>query len=199
MVRILAMIVLAAGPLCAAAHGIYIAPRAGSPTLVLGHGAEDLGYDADKVTELRAFDRAGHEVALSREHARRQFSFRLPAETAVVSATYYGGYHGKTADGDWKAGPRGAHAGVARVGEYFKSTLFVAQHAARWPDAQLAIVPLQDVLGLRAGQQLTVRVSFAGRPLAGARVVGDYVNASHQVSAQTMPMDWHASRCAAKG
>lgn len=181
-----AVLLVAAG--AAQAHGIYIAQRAGQPTVVLGHGAEDLPYADSKLTRLQAHAADGSALDAPREHLRGQASLKLPAQAASVSATYFGGWHGKTGEGAWKAGARGAHADVKRVGEYHKHTLFVASGAAqlaRLPAGELAILPLRNPLALGAGQSLPVKVLFRGRPLAGARVVGDYVNASHTVSART--------------
>lgn len=172
----------------AQAHGIYIAQRAGQPTVVLGHGAEDLPYAPTKLTRLQVHGADGAPLAVPVEHLRGQASVTLPPEAASISATYFGGWHGKTAEGKWKPGARGEHADVARVGEYHKHTLFIAGGAAQLPGlpaGELAILPLQNPLVLRAGQSLAVKVMFRGKPLAGARVVGDYVNSSHTVSART--------------
>jgi uncharacterized GH25 family protein len=172
----------------AQAHGIYIAPRAGQPTVVLGHGGEDLGYAENKLERLQVFDAAGAEIAAPRHYQRRQASVEAPPAAASIAAAYVGGWHGKTRDGEWKAGTRGEHAQVERVGQYHKHALYIASGGAQLPAlprAPLAVLPLQNPLALRAGQMLPLRVLFEGRPLAGAKVVADFVNGSHTVAART--------------
>jgi uncharacterized GH25 family protein len=195
MARALLTILALAGLLACAqthAHGIYFAQRAGATTLVLGHGGDDLGYDAAKVTEFVVIDAQGQAHEAATELLRRQLSLRRDVATAPAAAwaRYYGGFHGKDAQGKWHSGPRGQQGEAVQVGEYLKTALAVLRgdfdvRRLTPPSDGLAIVPLSQPLALHAGDRLRVRVMFNGKPLAGARVVEDFVNASHARGART--------------
>jgi nickel transport protein len=183
--RLAAVAALTAGVLTTSAsyaHGIWFAQRATQLALIYGVGADDLdsvkrlplirtisGYDADwrpVETKLRV---AGPLLLVDSE-----------SDPVAVAAILDNGIWSKTPDGEWlKKGKD-----EVKDATISQKTIKYAVHI-RGPlttavpplDGQtLQIVPVESKLPEMMGQPLKLRVLHQGKPVAGARVLSDFVN-----------------------
>lgn len=110
-------------------------------------------------------------------------------DLAAVALSFEDGYWSQGADGKWVAGPRSQVPTARKTGYYMMYTTTVLKHAAAGAakpfGLPLEIIPLADPLSLKRGQRLSVQVLFEGRPLAGAKVLADYVGDTHGVALTT--------------
>lgn len=164
----------------AQAHGLWVAQRAGQWAAVYGEGAEDDVYDPSAIGQVDAWDGAGRPAPWRSERRAGQWLFLPEAPAAQVALRLDAGEWSETADGRWLPGGRGAP--IADVRQTWRLQRYASALLA--PTAEplpprglpLEIVPLRAVHGLRRGDRLPVRVLLHGRPLAGAKVVADFVN-----------------------
>jgi nickel transport protein len=164
------------------AHGIWFAQRATQLALIYGVGADDLdsvkrlpliksmaGYDADWKPVETSLRVAGPLLLVDSE-----------SDPAVVAAVLDNGIWSKTPDGEWlKKGKD--EVKNATVSEHtFKYAVHIrAPLSTAVPPLAgqtLQIVPVEPKLPDQMGQPLKLRVLFQGKPVAGARVLSDFVN-----------------------
>ena len=164
------------------AHGIWFAQRATQLALIYGVGADDLdsvkrlplirdvsGYDADWKPVKTSLRVAGPLLLVDSE-----------GDTAVVAAVLDNGIWSKTPDGEWHKKGRD-EVKNATISE---KTIKYAVHingplSTALPPLEgqtLQIVPLAPALPALLGQPLKLRVLYEGKPVAGARVLHDFVN-----------------------
>ena len=164
------------------AHGLWFAQRGGQMALVYGHGAEDLDMVRrfERVREVRAFDASGASVEAPLLKGSQLVTVDMSAKPAVLAAVLDNGYWSKRPDGSWVNRGRDEVPDAKENGRYIKYAVRIegAPVAALGPigGQRLQVVPVSGKLPRHANHPMTVRVLFDGRPVAGARVVRDYVN-----------------------
>jgi hypothetical protein len=180
----LAMIVLlgAAGPGVAGAHGIWFAQRANQLALVYGIGADDLDMvrRLPKVVRVDGFDAAGQPVPTAIRVAGPLPLVESEGQAAFVSAVVDNGLWSKTADGKWHNKGRDEVPDAVRSEHTFKYAVRVqgplAGKLPLLPGQTLQIVPVGEALPEHFGTPLRLQVFFDGKPVAGARVLADFLN-----------------------
>jgi nickel transport protein len=163
------------------AHGIWFAQRAKQLALIYGVGADDL--DSVKrlplVRTISGYDAGLQPVKTSLRVAGPLLLVDSESEPAVVAAVLDNGTWSKTPDGEWlKKGRDEVQNAVIS-----EKTIKYAVHlngplSTPLPPLEgqmLQILPVEPTLPALLGQPLKLRVLFQGKPVAGARVLSDFV------------------------
>lgn len=162
------------------AHGLWIAQRGGQLAAVYGEGAEDEAYDPAAIGKVAAWTAEGRQARWRSETRPAQWVFIPEEPVSRLSLTYDAGEWTETTAGRWLPGGRMAALPQARRTWRllrYASALFAPAPSGTQPlGLPLEIVPLQALQGLRKGDRLALRVLLHGRPLAGAKVIADFVN-----------------------
>lgn len=164
------------------AHGIWFAERSGELAVIYGVGADDLDMvkRLPKITDISAYDVLQQSVETSLRTTEFLVVVNTDAHPAVVAAVLDNGYWSKTPEGEWIAAGRDdvPNATIAertvKYAVHLRSAL--AEPLGPIPGQKLQIVPDVDVLPDMMGEALNLRVLFEGKPVAGARVMVDFVN-----------------------
>lgn len=164
------------------AHGIWFAQRATQLALIYGVGADDL--DSVKrlplIDSVSGYDAQWRPVPASLRVAGPLLLVDSDSEPVAISAVLHNGTWSKTADGEWVKKGRD-EVPNAKISE---KTVKYAVHIVGvlstplppLPTQTLQIVPVEAMLPAMMGQPLKLRVLFQGKPVAGARVLTDWVN-----------------------
>ena len=183
--RMFAAAGLAAGmalALDAQAHGFWFAQRANQLAMVFGVGADDLDVvkRLPKVTSFAAYDEDGKEVESKLAPNGPLVTVNTDNQPALVAAVMDYGMWAKTPDGKWhnKGMDEVPNAVISeknyKYGVHIRRDLGKAMPLL--PAQTLQIIPVKDKLPVKMGEPIKVKVVFQGKPVAGARVVGDWVN-----------------------
>ena len=179
MTRAMLFTLLLLGSASVQAHGLWVAQRAGALAVVYGEGAEEEAYDPARVTGIRAW-KADGEPAGVRSAAEPQRMLIHAPEAAQIAIDFDAGEWTQSHQGKWMPGGRSAALPDARQTwrlMRFATVLLASPDAPARPHGMpLEIQPLADPLLLKKGQLLPVRVLQRGKPLAGAKVIADFVN-----------------------
>lgn len=162
------------------AHGLWVAQRAGQWAAVYGEGAEDEAYDPLAIRQVEAWNGHGQAARWRSEIRAGQWLF-VPEEALARLALHYdGGEWREMKNGDWL--PTGHPVAPGEVRQtwrllrYASAVLAPSGQPARPLGLPLEIVPLKDTQSLRKGDRLPLRLLLRGQPLAGAKVIGDFIN-----------------------
>lgn len=166
----------------AQAHGIWFAQRATQLAMLYGVGADDL--DVVKrlplLTAVAGYDAAGKPVATAIEADGRLALVNLENQPAVVTAVLDNGTWSKAPDGKWhKKGKDEVKDAVVSEHTYkyavhIRSPL--SAPLAALPGQVLQVVPVEKALPAMMGDPIKLRVLYKGKPVAGAKVLHDFIN-----------------------
>ncbi|MBC7860075.1 MAG: DUF4198 domain-containing protein [Burkholderiaceae bacterium] len=163
----------------AGAHGVWTAQQAGGLAVIYGEGLEEEAYDPAQVTNVRAWTPDG-AAAGWRAEIRSGRLFIHPAGAARLAFQLDAGEWTQTGGGDWLRGGRGAGVPDAKLTYRlwrFANVLLGAPGDSAIPSGTpLEIQALADPFRLGKGQLLPVRVLLRGEPLAGAKVIADFIH-----------------------
>ncbi|MRV71715.1 DUF4198 domain-containing protein [Duganella sp. FT92W] len=166
----------------AQAHGIWFAQRATQLALVYGVGADDL--DALKrwplVTHMAGYDAAGKAVSATLEPEGKLLVVDLQSQPAIVTAVLDNGTWSRTPDGKWHKKGRNEVPDSQMSEKTFKYAVHLRAPLAAplqpLPEQTLQVLPVEAKLPEQLGQAIKLRVLYQGKPVAGAKVLQDYVN-----------------------
>jgi nickel transport protein len=166
----------------AQAHGIWFAQRATQLALMYGIGADDL--DSVKrfplMSPIAAYGPDGKPVTTSLQVDGRLLLADTSGQPSVLTGVLDNGTWSKTPDGKWH-----------KKGKDEVPTAVVSEHTYKYavhirgplnaPLGALAgqtlqLVPVKATLPALLGQPITLRVLLNGKPVAGARVLRDFLN-----------------------
>lgn len=183
--KVLTSAALAAGLLVATgaqAHGFWFAQRANALAMVFGVGADDLDVvkRLPKVTKFGAYDDDGQEVPSKLAANGPLVTVDIDNQPAFVAAVMDYGMWSKTADGKWHNKGKDEVPGAVVSEKNYKYGVHLRRELSGpvplLPGQTLQIVPVKTPLPVKAGQPLKLRVLYNGKPVAGARVLSDFVN-----------------------
>lgn len=160
------------------AHGVWVAERWGELGVIYGHGAGDDPYDPTRIAEIHAIAEDGQAVAVDVENRATHALLKPAAEPAVVAINFDNGYWTEQNSGDWVNQPKDEVEDAKAAGHYIKnsiSLLHVHGDLPALPPQTLQILPLENPIGHKAGDEIRVKVLFEGEPLAGATITPDYI------------------------
>jgi uncharacterized GH25 family protein len=192
--RVVLTAIAAAGAVFAASgasgHGIWFAQRANQVAMIYGVGADDL--DAvrrmDKLTSFAGYDENWQPV-----EAELRVAGPLPVvdsaePVAAVTAAMNYGVWSKTPDDKWHNAGLDQHPDAVVSERTMKYAVYLVKTPTTavplLPNQTLQIVPASPIPALK-DQPLTLRVYYDGKPVAGAKVLADYVNDPDQPPLQT--------------
>jgi uncharacterized GH25 family protein len=164
------------------AHGIWFAQRATQLAFLYGVGADDLDSlkRLPQVTSMAGYDASGKAVPTKLEPDGRLVLVNLENQPAVVAAVLDNGTWSKTPDGKWhKKGKDEVPTAVVsehtwKYAVHLRAPLSVP--LAPLPDQVLQVVPVDAKLPAMMGEPIKLRVLYKGKPIAGAKVLHDWVN-----------------------
>jgi uncharacterized GH25 family protein len=164
------------------AHGIWFAQRAKQLALIYGIGADDL--DSVKrlplVRNVTGYDASWQPVKTSLRVAGPLLLVDSEGETTAVAAILDNGIWSKTPEGEWvkKGRDEVKNATVSEKTIKYAVHLTGPMTTALPPleGHMLQVVPVDAKLPELLGQPLKLRVLFQGKPIAGARVMHDFIN-----------------------
>ena len=166
----------------AQAHGIWFAERATQLALLYGVGADDLDSvkRKDMVSSIAAYDADGKALKTGLTVDGRLLLVNMENQPALVAAVLQNGTWSKTPDGKWH-----------KMGKDEMPTAVIAEKNIKYavriigaltkpvpllPEQTLQIIPVDSKLPALLGEPLKLRVMFMGKPVAGAKVLHDWVN-----------------------
>ena len=166
----------------ATAHGIWFAERSDQLAVIYGVGADDLDMvrRLPKITNFSAYDVLQQPVKTSLRASEFLVVVNTDEHPAIVAAVLDNGYWSKTSEGEWIAAGRDEvpNATVSektiKFAVHLRSAL--AEPLGPIPGQDLQIVPEDAILPDMMGDELVLRVLYKGKPVAGARVMVDFVN-----------------------
>lgn len=183
--RMFAAAALAAGiavAIDAQAHGFWFAQRANHLAMVFGVGADDLDVvkRLPKVSKFAAYDEDGKEVESKLAANGPLVTVNTDNQPAIVTAVMDYGMWSRTPDGKWhnKGYDEVPNAVISeknwKYGVHLRREL--GKPVPVLADQRLQIVPLKAPLPVKLGTPMKVKVLFEGKPVAGARILADFVN-----------------------
>lgn len=183
--KVLTSAALAAGLVFASgaqAHGFWFAQRVNALAMVFGVGADDLDMvkRLPKVTKFGAYDEDGQEVPSKLVANGPLVTVDIDNQPAFVAAVMDYGMWSKTIDGKWHNKGKDEVPGAIISERNYKYGVHLRRELSGpvplLPGQTLQIVPVKTPLPVKAGQPLKLRVLYQGKPVAGARVLSDWVN-----------------------
>jgi len=181
-VALMALVTGLAASSAAQSHGIWFAQRATKLALLYGIGADDLDMVKrfSMVSSMKGYDADGKPVPTSLHVDGRLVLADLENQPAIVSAILDNGTWSRTPDGKWHKQGRDEQP-TATVSE--KNTKYavhiigpLTKPLPLLPEQTLQIVPVEGKLPALLGEPIKLRVYFKGKPVAGARVMHDWLN-----------------------
>jgi len=164
------------------AHGIWFAQRATQLAFLYGVGADDLDSlkRLPQVTSMAGYDAAGKPVATKLEPDGRLVLVNLENQPAVVAAALDNGIWSRTPDGKWHKKGRD-EVPTAKLSEHtYKYAVHLRAPLAAplqpLPGQTLQVVPVDAALPAMIGDPIKLRVLYKGKPVAGAKVLHDFIN-----------------------
>lgn len=191
--RLFIVSALAAGAIAATsvqAHGIWIAQRSNLLAIIYGVGADDLDMikRISKVKSVTAYDENGKEVPTKLTANGPLATVDIDSQPAIIAAVLDNGPWSKTADGKWHNKGKD-EVPDAKVSEHtWKYAVHLRKELTAvpvLPGQTLQIVPVKAPLPVKMGEVVKVRVLYQGKPVAGAKVLADFVNDPDQKPLKT--------------
>jgi uncharacterized GH25 family protein len=166
----------------ASAHAIWFAQRAKRNALIYGVGADDLDMvkRLPLVQSVKGYDAAGKPIPVTLKADGAVALVESPAAPALLTATMYNKVWSKPKDGgEWVEGGREVLPDAVVSEKNYKFTVYVAGPlngpVPALDDQLLQIVPVGPI-PQTMGAPMKVRVLLKGKPLAGAKLLRDFVN-----------------------
>jgi len=177
----------------ACAHAIWFAPRATHTALIYGIGGDDLDMVKrfDLVQQVHAYDAQMKPVAAKLTVAGPLALVDSQEDPALVSAVMYNKVWSKPRNGgEWVEGGRDVVPDALVSEKNYKFTVYVRRPLSgpipALPDQLLQIVPVGKIPETK-GAPLKLKVLLRGKPVAGVKVLTDFVNDPDATPLKTGP------------
>lgn len=169
------------GATAAGAHGFWFAERGRQYAMIFGVGADDLDMvkRMPKVTSFAAYDADGKEVPSKLTPTAPVVLVDVSANPTFLAATMDYGTWSKAPDGEWyeKGKDEVPNAIVSEKNYKYGVNIHgkLTKAVPLLPKQRLQVVPV-GAIPEKMGQPIKLKVYFEGKPVAGARVMSDWVN-----------------------
>ncbi len=167
--------------LAADAHGIWFAQRAKQIAVIYGIGADDL--EAVKrqpnMESVQAWDSDLNPIGAQLRTAGSLVIVDTDAPAALVSAVLQNGTWSKLPDGEFVKKPKDEVPNSVKSETTIKYAVSIQAPLTKpipLIPAQLLQITPTGAIPTMLGKPLTYRVTFKGRPVAGAEVINDMIN-----------------------
>lgn len=166
----------------AQAHGIWFAQRSTQLALLYGVGADDLDMvkRLPLVTAITAYGPDGKAVPTSLQVDGRLLLASTENQPSVLAAVLDNGTWSKAPDGKWYKKGKDEVPGAVVSERTMKYAVHIrgplAAPIGPLPGQTLQLVPVAATLPALLGQPITLRVLYKGLPVAGAKVLHDWIN-----------------------
>ncbi len=163
------------------AHAIWFAQRANQLALIYGLGADDLDSvkRLPQIQEVAGYDAQWKPVPTSLRIAGPLLLVDSDRETTAVAAVMFYGIWSKTPDGEWVKKGRDEVPNATLSEKNFKYAVRIngplGSPVPPLPGQTLQIIPAEPIPA-QMGKPLKLCVVYQGKPVAGARVLTDWVN-----------------------
>ncbi|MEZ5459294.1 MAG: DUF4198 domain-containing protein [Steroidobacteraceae bacterium] len=166
----------------AQAHGIWFAQRATQTALIYGVGADDLDMVKRQplVTRIDGYDEDLQPVPTELRADGPLLLVESDLAPPVVAAVMFNGIWSKKPDGQWVKKGRDEVPDATISEKNYKYAVFLRGEIngalQPLPGQRLQILPVPATLPALLDEPLQLRVLFDGKPMAGVRILRDYVN-----------------------
>ena len=170
------------GATAAGAHGFWFAERSKQFAMVFGVGADDLDMvkRMPKVTSFAAYDADGKEVPSKLTPTAPVVLVDVSANPTFLAATMDYGTWSKAPDGEWYEKGKDEVPNAVVSEKNYKYGVNIRGKLTKpvplLPKQRLQIVPVGAKVPEKMGQPIKLKVYFEGKPVAGARIMSDWVN-----------------------
>lgn len=164
------------------AHGIWFAQRSSQLALMYGIGADDLDIVKryPQVSSIAGYDADGKPVPTSLQIDGRLVLVNVENQPAIVAAVLDNGTWSKTPDGKWHKQGRDEVPTAVLSEKNTKYAVHIRGALTKplmaLPGQTLQIIPVGAKLPELMGQAIKVQVLYKGKPIAGAKVMHDWIN-----------------------
>lgn len=177
---LLACAAVAAGPV-AHAHGIWFAKRATQLAVLYGIGADDL--DSVKrqsmFTHVAGYDEDGDAVPTKLRVGGPLLLVDSESPASVVTAVLFNGIWSRKPDGEWVKKGRDEVPTATISEKNYKYAVAIVGPMSKplgpLPEQRLQVLPVGEIPKM-LDKPLKLRVLFEGKPVAGAKVLRDFLN-----------------------
>lgn len=172
---------LVASIMPAEAHGIWLGQRSRQVVLVYGEGADDLDMIKREplVGSVAAYDADYAPIKASHRLSGLAMVIDTEAKPTIVTAILQNGIWSRMAGGQYEKKGLDEMPGAQVSTNNIKYAVTIQGPLTKpippLPGQTLQIVPV-GAIPARLGQRLKYQVLFQGRPIAGARLINDFIN-----------------------
>jgi nickel transport protein len=164
------------------AHGIWFAQRATQLALLYGIGPDDL--DSVKrlplVKSIAGYDAEWKAIPTTLRVSGPLLLVDSESQPTVVAAVLFNGIWSKTPEAEWLKKGRDEVPNATTSEKNYKYAVRIVGPLSTpippLPEQTLQIIPVDATLPVLMGKPLKLRVLFQGQPVAGARVMWDWLN-----------------------
>nr|WP_319515134.1 DUF4198 domain-containing protein [uncultured Cohaesibacter sp.] len=170
------------------AHGVWVAERHGENAVVYGHGADDDAYSPDRIKSLVAKAADGTPVELVLEQREDHILFKPNKGIATVSVELDNGIWTMDKSKKWHNKAKSDIPDAVSAGHYIKYGVALLKSIGddiKPQGLEFQIVPLEDPMSLKAGDELSIQVLYDGEPAKDVEIMAEYTTQSEVVSAHT--------------
>lgn len=172
---------LLAPTLPAVAHGIYLTERSKTVVLIYGEGADDLDMIKREplVESVAAYDADYAPIQATRRINGLAMVVETAAKPAVVTAVLQNGVWSRMEGGKYEKKGLDEMPGAKVSSNNVKYAVMIqgtlAKPLTALPGQDLQILPV-GTIPTKLGDKLKYQVLFRGKPVAGAKLINDFVN-----------------------